>query len=103
MKSLGNPPKALHVYLHITTILNFPYRATGARNGSALSRSSSAAALVLQLLHSTPKPPEKPLSKKERNNLIRTRYAAGETLESLAREFSITVQRVHQMVYYRHH
>jgi DNA-directed RNA polymerase sigma subunit (sigma70/sigma32) len=62
-----------------------------------------AAALVLQLLYSTPKPPEKPLSNKERNNLIRVRYSAGETLEALAHEFKITVQRVHQIVHHRHH
>ena len=55
------------------------HRAAGARNGCALNRSSLAAALVLQLLYSTPKPSEKPLSKKERNNLIRTRYAEERT------------------------
>ena len=80
-----------------------PHRAAGARNGSALNRSSLAAALVLQLLYSTPKPPEKPFSKKERNNFIRARYAGGETMESLAREFGITVQRVYQIVHHRHH
>lgn len=38
------------------------------------------------------------LSKPERNHLIRTQYIQGQTMESLAREFEITVQRVEQII-----
>ena len=34
---------------------------------------------------------------------IPTRHAAGETLEMLAREFVLCVQRVYQIVHYRYH
>ena len=38
------------------------------------------------------------LTKSERNLQIRTRYAQGQTMETLAREFKITVQRVEQII-----
>ncbi|MCC6974556.1 MAG: hypothetical protein IT322_11160 [Anaerolineae bacterium] len=38
------------------------------------------------------------LPKPERNQLIRTRYTQGQTMEALAREFKITVQRVEQII-----
>lgn len=38
------------------------------------------------------------LTKAERNLQIRTRYAQGQTMETLAREYNITVQRVEQII-----
>ncbi|CAG1001244.1 hypothetical protein ANRL4_03163 [Anaerolineae bacterium] len=37
-------------------------------------------------------------TKSERNHRIRTQYAQGQTMEALAREFRITVQRVEQII-----
>lgn len=41
---------------------------------------------------------EKTASKDERNNLICELYAMGDALEAIASTFSISVQRVHQIV-----
>ena len=71
--------------------------------GSGLNSAAAAVALVLRLLYANPVPLEKPLGTQDRNERIRTRHAAGETLESLAQEFNLSVQRVHQIVHRRHH
>jgi Mor family transcriptional regulator len=54
-------------------------------------------------LYLDPAQSEKPLSTQQRNEQIRMRHADGETLESLAREFNISVQRIHQIVHSRNH
>jgi hypothetical protein len=41
---------------------------------------------------------DKHISRHERNRLICQRYAASETLESIAQDFGISVQRVHQLI-----
>lgn len=60
-------------------------------------------AIILMQWVNAPMPPAIPtyygtLPKPERNYLIRTRYAQGQTMEALAREFKITVQRVEQII-----
>jgi len=62
-----------------------------------LNLAASAAALVLRLLYANTAPLEKLLSTQDRNDLIRARHALGETLEALAQEFNLSVQRVHQI------
>jgi hypothetical protein len=80
-----------------------PHRAVEARDGSGLNSVSAATTLVLRLLYLNPVQPEKSPSTHDRNELIRTRYAAGETLEVLAQAFHLSVQRIHQIVRRRHH
>ncbi|MCC6974765.1 MAG: hypothetical protein IT322_12245 [Anaerolineae bacterium] len=43
--------------------------------------------------------PDKPLTIAERNELIRSRYRAGETMQALATAFGISFQRVHQIIH----
>lgn len=40
-------------------------------------------------------------AQRSRNELIRLRYAAGESISDLARAFGISPQRVHQIVSFR--
>jgi DNA-directed RNA polymerase sigma subunit (sigma70/sigma32) len=54
---------------------------------------------VLEQLHAIPLPPDPTLTPRERNIIIRARYAAGETQAELARQFGISYQRIHQIVY----
>lgn len=42
---------------------------------------------------------EKHISKEERNNVICERYSAGETLESIASTFGLSIQWVHQIIH----
>lgn len=57
----------------------------------------SVPAALSQLYHERARP-NRPLSTQERDTLIRTRYAAGVSQADLARQFSISYQRVHQIV-----
>jgi DNA-binding CsgD family transcriptional regulator len=54
---------------------------------------------VLEQLHAIPLPPDPLLTARERNIIIRARYAAGVSQAELARQFGISYQRVHQIVY----
>jgi Mor family transcriptional regulator len=55
------------------------------------------------LLYSNQTPPQSPVSdatptKQERNAEIRQRHAEGELVSDLAKEFGISVQRIHQIL-----
>ena len=56
---------------------------------------------ILRLLRALPSPPDPTLTTRERNIIIRARYAAGETQAQLARDFGLSPQRVHQIVHNR--
>jgi ribosome-binding protein aMBF1 (putative translation factor) len=46
-------------------------------------------------------PPDPTLTTRERNIIIRARYAAGVSQAELARQFGISYQRIHQIVHGR--
>ena len=75
----------------------FPVRAT-------IVHSLEKATLnVLEWLYASQKLPQQPvtkfrLPKTERNNQIIERYAQGDTLEELSRDFGISTARVHQII-----
>jgi ribosome-binding protein aMBF1 (putative translation factor) len=73
--------------------------AVGAQNGPAWSSVNSAVNYLLNKLNSIPSPPDPALSTRERNIIIRARYAAGVSQAELARQFGISYQRVHQIVH----
>ena len=54
---------------------------------------------ILKQLNSQPSPPDLNLTIRERNIIIRARYAAGVSQARLARQFGISYQRVHQIVH----
>jgi ribosome-binding protein aMBF1 (putative translation factor) len=54
---------------------------------------------ILEKLNSQPSPPDPTLTTRERNIIIRARYAAGVSQAELARQFGISYQRVHQIVH----
>jgi len=61
---------------------------------------------VLDLLYAGILRPTKPviqkhISKSQHNEQLRTRYAAGESIADLAREYEISDQRVFQIIHYR--
>jgi ribosome-binding protein aMBF1 (putative translation factor) len=60
---------------------------------------ADAISQVLAKLNSQPLPPDPNLTTKERNIIIRARYAAGVSQAELARQFGISYQRVHQIVH----
>jgi DNA-directed RNA polymerase sigma subunit (sigma70/sigma32) len=62
---------------------------------------NSAVAYILAKLNSLPVQPDPTLTTRERNIIIRARYAAGESQANLARQFGISYQRVHQIVHGR--
>jgi hypothetical protein len=45
--------------------------------------------------------PDSPVDIKTRNEIIRQRFAAGEGLSDLGREFGLTPQRIHQIVHHK--
>jgi hypothetical protein len=58
---------------------------------------------IVGILYLKRLPPKKPQSNKtpkrfERNDAIRTRFAQGETVADLARDYGISVQRIHQIL-----
>jgi hypothetical protein len=57
-----------------------------------------AVSRVLKRLRRLPQPPNPTLTVKERNRIIRARFAAGESEANLARVFGISYQRIHQIV-----
>lgn len=77
------------------------WRAYGAQTVSGLSRVQVAVASVLKLLYPTAPQPDKRSNLNERNQAIRERYAAGESLSQLARTFGISFQRVQQIIKHR--
>ncbi len=79
------------------------HSAVDARDGSRLNSVLMASAPVLRRLYRRLTSPGKSHSTQHRNAPIRTRRAPGETLESLARAFKRSVQRVHQLVHRRQH
>ena len=76
-----------------------PHGGSEPQYGSGLEYIIGATACLLKLLYIGPESPNKRLSLDERNNLIRTRYSAGETLMELASAFGISFQRVSQIVH----
>jgi Mor family transcriptional regulator len=67
----------------------------------------AAVQTVLQILYKDQPPPTKPLPnrvspKQKRNEEIRARYKAGETLEQLAKEYGVSFQRIQQIIKGRH-
>lgn len=54
---------------------------------------------ILAELHALTALPENTLTIRERNGIIRDRYAAGVSQVELARQFDISYQRVHQIVH----
>jgi len=63
-----------------------------------LNRVQLAVRHLLKLLYPTPAQPDKALSFAERNQAIRERHEAGESLSQLARAFGISSQRVQQII-----
>ncbi|MBN2266770.1 MAG: hypothetical protein JW725_00320 [Candidatus Babeliaceae bacterium] len=61
-----------------------------------------AVSQLLKKLNSQPSPLDPNLTTKERNIIIRARYAAGVSQAELARQFGISYQRIHQIVYGKH-
>jgi transposase-like protein len=71
--------------------------------GTGLHNLETAVALTLRRLYVSEETPTSPLTNKhipksERNRLIIERYERGDTLESIAADFDISVQRVHQII-----
>ena len=77
----------------------FPVGATGLHN------IETATQTIITRLYAGFSFPDKPITKKhvkksERNSEIRRRFAAGEGLSDLAREYGLTPQRVCQIVHF---
>jgi hypothetical protein len=67
------------------------------------STAACASEGIVGILYLKRLPPKKPQSSKtpkrfKRNEAIRRRFAQGETVADLASEYSISVQRVHQIL-----
>lgn len=67
---------------------------------------ASAVSFILRLLYINSTLPTSPITrhivaKQDRNQEIRERYASGETLAELAKDYGISEQRVHEIVRYR--
>jgi Mor family transcriptional regulator len=75
-----------------------PIGAVRAENGPVLKSVNSAVSYILAKLNSLPSLPDLTLTTRERNIIIRARYAAGESQAELARQFGISYQRVYQIV-----
>jgi DNA-directed RNA polymerase sigma subunit (sigma70/sigma32) len=73
-------------------------RAEYGRNSTPVE---NAVCALLRKLYPIPRF-RKDFLKQQRNTIIRARFAEGATLESLAAEYHISVQRVHQIVHFRH-
>lgn len=73
-----------------------------ARNGSTGKRLAQAIQHILKRLYVSSAQPDKPLTIAARNELIRSRYRAGETMQALAAAFGISFQRVHQIIHQQH-
>lgn len=76
--------------------------------GNSVHSLENATARILKLLYGGETPPPTPISNKipqkaARNETIKRRYAAGESVPDLAREFGISEQRVHQILRGRQH
>jgi len=78
-----------------------PIGAVGSQNGPTLKSVNSAVSYILDRLNSHPSLPDPTLTTRERNIIIRARYAAGVSQADLARQFGISYQRVHQIVHRR--
>jgi hypothetical protein len=79
-----------------------PYRVLGAQSGSLLERGQIAQKALLWHLYEQ-RDRQGRLSLAERNELIRQRYAAGETHAQLAKAFGISTARVGQILHRKHH
>jgi DNA invertase Pin-like site-specific DNA recombinase len=87
-------------HLKDTSVL-CPIGGSRAENGPALKSVNSAVSYILAKLNAQPAPPDPTLTTKERNIIIRARYAVGVSQAELARQFGISYQRVHQIVHGR--
>jgi hypothetical protein len=74
-----------------------------AQIGGTLEPVALAVARILRRLHILPQPPDSTLLVQERNQIIMARFEAGESQANLVRAFGITYQRVHQIVWGKHH
>jgi hypothetical protein len=75
--------------------------------GSTFPELDAAVQTVLQILYKDQPPPTRPLSNRvslmqKRNDEIRSRFKAGETIAELSAAYGISKQRVHQIVKGRH-
>jgi DNA-directed RNA polymerase sigma subunit (sigma70/sigma32) len=77
------------------------YGALRAQYGRNLTPVENAVYVLLRKLYAIPRF-RKDVLKQQRNTIIRARFAEGATLENLAAEYNISVQRVHQIVHFRH-
>jgi hypothetical protein len=76
-----------------------PKGALGAQTAPNLEPGENLVFSALYFVYDYPAAqPETSLSIQERDNLIRTQYAAGVSQANLARQFGISYQRVHQIV-----
>ncbi|MCU0463923.1 MAG: hypothetical protein MUF38_05090 [Anaerolineae bacterium] len=71
---------------------------------AALPNLSAAIFRLLEILYSDEPQPLNPISNKhlsnaERNGQICARHAAGDTLEEIAKDFNLSLQRVHQIIH----
>ena len=78
-----------------------PIGAYGSEIAPGLRRVVAAAGRILKRLYAVPSPRKSALSPRERNIIIRARYAAGGSQADLSREFGISYQRIHQIVHQR--
>ncbi len=75
--------------------------AVGAQYGLPLENLAQAVQTVLARLYFALTPPTAAELVKARNELIRQRYAAGETLRELSQAFGLSHQRIHQIIHGR--
>jgi len=75
-----------------------PIGAYEAQNAPTLSQVVDAVGYLLHLLRLRYSPPNPKLTIRERNKLIRARFAAGESQADLARDFGVSYQRIHQIL-----
>jgi hypothetical protein len=72
--------------------------AVEAQTAPTLEDGTNLVPAALAFIYNNPSLPENSLSTKERDAIIRERYAAGVSQAELARLFGISYQRVHQIV-----
>ncbi len=80
-----------------------PIGATEPQIAANRNRVHCAVQCILVRLYSCFAQPKRTYKKPERNALIRAHYDAGATLQELADEFGLSIQRVSQIVHRKNH
>jgi hypothetical protein len=74
-------------------------RCPEAQTAPTLEDGTNLVPAALEFVYNTPSLPDTSLGTKERDAIIRERYAAGVSQAELARQFGISYQRIHQIVH----